>query len=184
MKTTIFILLSFVLLGCTGSSKQYILSVDSSTIYTMGKKSTQIGVDKVTVPGYMEESRIAVGKNGGEISYSDAIWAVTTAKALTQTLIRTLQKRFSKPYIYVYPWDIERENGIRTKVTIHSFIYANGLVTLEATYFIKRIGSKNKKSHMYSTQVASSSDTASIVNAMSRAFGKLSVDIAQNISKR
>ncbi|HIP60929.1 MAG TPA: membrane integrity-associated transporter subunit PqiC [Sulfurovum sp.] len=181
MKTAIFIVLSFVILGCTGSSKQYILSVDNSSLQSITKKNTQIGVDKVSVPGYMEENRIAIQESAGAITYSSDIWAVPTAKALTQTLIRTLQKRFSNPNVYLYPWDIERENGIRVKVTINSFIYSNGTVNLEATYFTKRIGSKSKRSHMYSTQVPSSSDTAAIVKAMSIAFGRLSADIAQKI---
>jgi len=182
MKTAIFIILSFFILGCTGSSKQYMLSVDNSSLQSMAKKSTQIGVDKVSVPGYMEENRIAIRESAGAITYSRDIWAVPTAKALTQTLIRTLQKRFSNPNVYLYPWDIERENGIRVKVTINSFIYSNGIVDLEATYFTKRIGSKSKRSYIYSTQVPSSSDTASIVKAMSIAFGRLSADIAQKIA--
>jgi len=187
MKNAIFIVLSFAILGCTGSSKQYMLSVDNSSLQRITKKSTQIGVDKVSVPGYMEENRIAIRESAGAITYSSDIWAVPTAKALTQTaltrtLIRTLQKKFSNPNVYLYPWDIERENGIRVKLTINSFIYSNGIVDLEATYFTKRIGSKGKRSHMYSTQVPSSSGTEAIVKAMSIAFGRLSADIAQKIA--
>jgi len=181
MRKTAWILLLLMLAGCGGASTQYLLSVDSEKISHRSHKNVQIAVDKVTVPGYMEESQIAIQKSGGEISYRSEIWAVPTAKALTSTLIRSLQKKFSNPSVYLFPWDVERENGIRVKVTINQFIYSNGIVFLEATYFIKRIGSSHKRSYMFSTQVASAADTASIVQAMDIAFGRLVEEIGQRI---
>jgi len=163
----------FVLGGCGGPSKQYLLSVDHSRISPAAKRSIQIGVDKITVPGYLEESQIAVEKGPGEISYRREIWAVPTAKALTNTLIRALQKKFANPNVYLFPWDVERERGVRVKVSIQRFIYTQGSVVLEATYFIKRIGSSRKRSYMFRTAVPSAEDTASIVEAMDRAFAAL-----------
>jgi uncharacterized lipoprotein YmbA len=180
MRSTIAIGLMFLFVGC-GSSSQYLLSIDSSSIAKSSKRSTQIGIDKITVPGYMEENQIAIEKSTAEISYRSGIWAVPVAKALTQTMISSLQKRFSNPNIYLYPWDIERERGTRAKVSINRFIYSADSVQLEATYFIKRIGSRSKRSYMFSTKVPSGSDTASIVKAMNRAFSKLVDDVARHI---
>jgi len=180
MRNMILIAIALLVVGC-GSSKQYMLSVDSSTLATSHKRSMQIGIDSISVPGYMEESQIAIEESAGQISYRSDIWAVPTSKALTQTMISTLQKKFSNPNVHLYPWDIERERGIRDKETISRFIYSNGAVHLEATYFVKRIGSRSKKSYMYSTKVVSSDDTASIVQAMSSAFAKLVDDVARHI---
>ena len=181
MKQILFVTMLLVLVGCGGASKQYLLSVSPTSISHASKRSVQIGVDKITVPGYMEESQIAIQKDAGEISYRSEIWAVPTPKALTNTLIRSLQKKFSNPNVYLFPWDVEKETGKRVKVTINQFIYSHGAVTLEATYYIKRIGSTHKRSYMFSTQVASSEDTASIVQAMGRAFGKLVEEIGNRI---
>lgn len=144
----------------------------------------QIGVDKVTVPGYMEESQIATQKEGTQISYREEIWAVPTPKALTNTLIQSLQKKFSNPNVFLFPWDVEKEGGVRVKVTVNRFIYHQGRVSLEASYYIKRIGSSRKQSYLFNTALASGADTASIVETMGRAFGKLTEEIGERISRR
>lgn len=180
MKSVILIIVMFAIGGC-GSSKQYMLTVDNSVLSKTGKKSMQIGVDKVSVPGYMEESQIAIEESSGEISYRSDIWAVPTAKALTQTMISSLQKKFSNPNVYLYPWDTEQEKGLRIKVTINRFIYTNGSVRLDGTYFIKPIGRKAKPSYMFSTKIESSSDTASIVHGMNRAFAMLINDVSRHM---
>ena len=181
MRTLWTIITLFAILGCGGASKQYLLSVDATQVTVERHSSVQIGVDKITVPGYMEESKIAIRKSPAEIEYRSEIWAVPTAKSLTDSLIRTLQKTLSNPNVYLFPWDVEKESGKRVKVTINELIYSNGMVTLEATYFIKRIGSSNKKSYFYSTQVSSREDTASIVEAMGRAFARLAVELSAKI---
>jgi len=181
MRQMILIGLVLMIAGCGGASRQYLLSVDTSLISHGAKKGIQIGVDKITVPGYMEESQIAIQKGAGEISYRSEIWAVPTAKALTSTLIRALQKKFSNPNVYLFPWDVEKENGLRIKVTLNQFIYHHGSVSLEATYFIKRIGSTHKRSYIFSTRVASGESTAAIVQAMGVAFAKLVEEIGRKL---
>ena len=183
MKQILFIMTLLALTGCGGASKQYLLSVSPASVSHASKRQVQIGVDKIIVPGYLEESQIAVQKGAGEISYRSEIWAVPTAKALTSTLIRSLQKKFSNPSVYLFPWDVEKENGIRVKVTINQFIYnsGNGSVSLEATYFVKRIGSSHKRSYMFNTAVGSVADTPSIVQAMDAAFGRLIEEIGQKL---
>ncbi len=182
MKQIIFTVVSMVaIIGCVGSSKQYMISADGLTLSKSMPKQMQIAVDKISVPSYMEESRIAIDQGGGQISYRDEIWAVSPSKSLTTTLIRSLQKKFSNPNVYLFPWDVEKERGIRIKVTINRFIYGNGAVHLEATYFIKKIGSNHKKSYLFSTEVNSGSDTPSIVQAMQTAFGRLIEDIGSKL---
>jgi len=182
MKQIFFITALIILTACGTVSKQYLLSVDRTQISQKPHRSTQIGVDKIIVPGYMEESQIATQQEGAQISYRKEIWAVPTPKALTNTLIQSLQKKFSNPNVFLFPWDVEKEGGIRVKVTINQFIYHNGTVGLEATYYIKRIGSTDKRSYLFSTQVASGGDTSDIVEAMGRAFGKLVEEIGGRIS--
>ena len=181
MRQILWTLLLVGLIGCGTASRQYLLSADTAGSTHGTKRSVQIGVDKVTVPGYMEESRIAIEKPGGEISYRDEGWAVPTPKALTNSLIRSLQQRFSNPNVYLFPWDVEREGGLRVKVTIQRFIYSEGRVILEANYFIKRIGSRHKRSYLFRTEVPSEKDTPAIVRAMGRAFGKLTEEIGRRL---
>jgi uncharacterized lipoprotein YmbA len=177
----IAIITLFILIGCGTASKQYLLSADTTHLMATKHKNIQIGVDKVSVPGYLEESKIAIKKSASEIEYRSEIWAVPTAKSLTDSLILSLQKSLSNPNVYLFPWDIEKERGKRVKVTINELIYSNGIVSLEATYFIKRIGSSHKKSYLYSTRIASGGDTVSIVQAMGILVSRLVMEIARKI---
>jgi len=181
MKIIISTIMVFILFGCGGGGNQYLLSPDSLVGVSKHKSSSSIGVDKISVPGYMEESKIATEISAGEMHFMDSKWAVPTSKALTSTLIRSLQKRFHNPNVQLYPWDIEREGGKRVKVIINDFIYSNGTVRLEAVYSILHIGSSRKRSYIYDTKVASAKDAASIVKAMNRAFAKLVNQIANKI---
>ncbi len=182
MKNILLLITLLALSGCGGSTKQYILSTDSLIIGHKAHTRMQIGVDKIAVPGYLDENKIAVEKNPEEISYLDDVWAVPTSKALTDTLIHTLQKKFSNPNIYLYPWGTEKESGRRIKVTINKFIYSGTNVVLETSYFIEHIGGSGKHSYLYSTAVASKNDTTSIVHAMDLAFARLINQISNKIN--
>ncbi len=181
MKQILWVLTLVGVIGCGGASKQYLLSVNGEQVSGAAKHTTQIGVDKIIVPGYLEESRIPVQKPGGEIRYRDEGWAVPAATSLTNSLIYALQKRFSNPNVYLFPWDVEREQGMRIKVVIQRFIYSGGKVILEANYFIKRIGSRHKRSYLFAVEVPSAEDTPSVIRAMGDAFGKLTAEIGQKL---
>ncbi len=181
MKQIFWAMILLGLIGCGGISRQYLLSAGRDHTLPVAKRTAQIGVDKITVPGYLEENRIAVQKPGGEISYRDEGWAVPTSKSLTSSLIRSLQKRFSNPDVYLFPWDVEREQGIRVKVMIHRFIYSEGKVILEASYFIKRIGSSHKRSYLFTTEIPSAEETSAIVQTMDGAFAKLTEAIGRRM---
>jgi len=180
MRYILYTVLILILAGCGGGGNQYLLSMDNQVKHYK-KRSTQIGIDKISVPGYMEESKIATEVSQGEIHYLDSKWAVPTSRALTKTLIRTLQRRFDNPNVQLYPWDIDSQNGVRVKVIINDFIYSNGVVRLEAVYTIMRVDSSRKRSYIYKTTVASTEDIPSVVRAMSRAFTKLSLHISKKI---
>ena len=181
MKPIFWAIILWGLIGCGGISKQYLLSTNRYPASPVAKRTVQIGVDKITVPGYLEENRIAVQKPGGEISYRGEGWAVPVSKSLTDSLIRSLQKRFSNPNVYLFPWDVERERGMRVKVVIQRFIYSGGKVILEANYFIKRIGSRHKRSYLFAVEVSSAEDTPSVIHAMGDAFGRLAAEIGRKL---
>ncbi len=174
----LFVILAILVAGC-GTPKQYMLS--SANISKAKAKSMQIGVDKVEVPSYLQENRIPIKISNAQMKYSDAIWAVDPSKALTQILISSLQKRFSNPNVYLYPWDIEKESGKRVKLRISKFIYDGKNVVLEASYFIQPIAGGAKRSYLFGTKVTSDDDTASIIKSMNRAYTKLIIAISHRI---
>lgn len=181
MKYIIATIVLLMGLGCTATHKQYLLSIDKESVSVAHHKSIQIGVDKVIVPGYMEENLIATKKGDAQIIYRKGVWAVPASKALTDTLIQSFQIKFSNPDVYLFPWETDSESGIRIKVIVGQFIYSDGYVELRATYCIYDIKNSNKKSYMYVSKLESGEETLEIVRAMNRLFGGLADEIGNKL---
>jgi uncharacterized lipoprotein YmbA len=175
--------LFMILVGCGGSGTEYLLSVPASPSRSLHMRHHQIGVDQVTVPDYLSGNKIPKMDTPGEISYCDsAVWVSPPEKALTQHLIGHLKKRFLTPSVYRYPWDVEKGGGVRLKVEINKFIYANSAVELEANYYVEPMAGSRRVSKFFKTSVpVRKGETALIVVGMNRAFDKLAAQVARTI---
>ena len=168
--------------GCVSSGNYYVLSVASqpATVYT--NKSRSIGVEKVTVPGYLYKREIAVAKTSNQISLlSGAVWGEDLDDGLTQRLISFLQKKFNQPSVYGYPWDTNRQPTIKIKVHVTRFIAQGDRVYLDANWEVENIKSHRRVAKLFSTSVPTKSDASSIVEAMNRAFGELEEEVARGV---
>ena len=174
------ILLSFS--GCITSSNYYVLSIapQPNTLYV--NKNISIGVKKVTVPEYLYKREIAVAKTSSQISIiSGAVWGEDLDAGLTHRLISFLQKKFQQPNVYAYPWGVDRQPSVKVLVDVTRFIAQGGKVYLDANWEVMHVSTNKRKSKLFSTTVSTSSDAASIVDAMDRAFGQLEEDVARGI---
>ena len=180
MKKIFFTLLSLMILnGCVStSSNYYVLSMPSnpSVIY---KNNSVIGVEKITVPGYLYKREIAVAKNTNQITLlNNAVWGEDLDAGLTQRLISFLQKKFNQPNVYAYPWGIEKQPTAKVSVQINRFIAHGDKVYLDANWEVIDIRTKKHKARLFSTAVSTGSDADSIVSAMNTAFGQLEENVA------
>ena len=168
--------------GCGGPAQQYILSQPGGAVARTHRSVAQIGVDKVAVPAYLAGNKIPIQSAAGELTFCDAaIWATAPEKGLTNHLIAYLQKSFSTPNVYRYPWDIERSNGVRLKVTLNRLVYVEQeqAVVLEASYFVESLRGKRRRAKLFTTRVpVAKGETPLIVAAMNRAFDKLASNAA------
>jgi len=168
--------------GCVSSGNYYVLSVASQPTTVYANKSRSIGVEKVTVPGYLYKREIAVAKTSNQISLlNGAVWGEDLDAGLTQRLISFLQKKFNEPNVYGYPWGMDRQPRIKVKVHVTRFIAQGDRVYLNANWEVENMRSHKRNAKLFSTSVPSQSDAGSIVNAMNRAFGKLEEDIARGV---
>lgn len=180
MKKIFFTLLSLMLLnGClTSASNYYVLSMPSnpSVVY---KNNSVIGVEKITVPGYLYKREIAVAKNANQITLlNNAVWGEDLDAGLTQRLISFLQKKFNQPNVYAYPWGMERQPTRKVKVDVTRFIAQGDYVYLDANWVIENMHTHTSKAKLFSTKVATGSDASAIVSAMDKAFGELEESVA------
>ena len=184
MKKKLFIAIVslFVLSGCVGSSNYYVLSIASqpSTVYANAHRV--IGVEKISVPGYLYKRQIAVAKSNSQIGYlSGNEWGEDLDEGLTNRLIYFLQKKFREPRVYEYPWHLEKKPTQKVKVQITRFIAYGDKVYLDANWEIKN-RSGASRSRLFSTSVATASgNAANIVSSMDIAFGQLEESIASGL---
>jgi cholesterol transport system auxiliary component len=172
----------FTFSGCGSSGSYYVLSVASqpTTIYKSRHKI--IGVEKITIPGYLYKREIAVAKSSSQITLlSGAIWGEDLDDGLTNRLISFLQKKFKEPSVYAYPWNVERVPTIKIKVQITRFIAQGNRVYLDADWEVEHIGTGKRRARLFSTSVATGSDASSIVSSMDQAFKELEESIATGI---
>ena len=179
---TIITLLS--LTGCITSSNYYVLSVASHPSVVYSNRNSVMGVEKITVPGYLYKREIAVARSSSQITLlSGAVWGEDLDDGLTHRLISFLQKKFQQPSIYEYPWNLDRVPDLKVKVQISRFIAQGDRVYLDANWEVENMRTHKRKARLFSAAVPTKNDASSIVAAMDQAFGKLEEDIAQGVHR-
>lgn len=173
----------FGLTSCfSGSSSYYVLSVASQPTHVYAISDMVIGVEKVTVPGYLYKRDIAVAQSNSQITLlGNAQWGEDLDAGLSARLIGFLQKKFNQPNVYAYPWGINHQPNIKVSVHITRFIAQGDKVYLDATWSIENMKTKRRKARLFSTSVPTKSDTKSIVSSMDRAFAEFEETVAVGI---
>ena len=169
--------------GCLSTtSNYYVLSVASQPLVVYPNAHKVIGVEKVTVPGYLYKRDIAVARSSSQITLlSNALWGEDLDGGLTNRLIGFLQKKFNQPDVYAYPWGIDKQPHIKVSVQISRFIAQGDIVYLDATWSLENLKTKKRKARLFHTSVATSTDVESIVSAMDKAFIEFEETIAMGV---
>ena len=182
-----YILWSFIailLVGCGVSSNYFLISPLDTKLYH-SKKLPTIGVEKISLPQYLQQNRVVVQLSPTQVSYrQNDIWAEDMEESLTKQLITKLQKSFNHPYVYAYPWNLSKQAGLKVKVSISRFIAYGDHIYLDANWEIYNIDTQKSVSRLFSVKVPTTQDTTSIVSNMSRAFDNLSSTITQEINRK
>jgi cholesterol transport system auxiliary component len=182
IKSIIAIIALFGFSGCGSSGNYYVLSVASQPSTTYPNRYKDIGVEKITVPGYLYKREIAVAQTSSQIRLlSGAVWGEDLDDGLTQRLISFLQKKFRAPSVYAYPWNMDRIPTVKVKVQITRFIAQGDRVYLDADWEVENIRTGKRKARLFSITVATKSDASSIVSSMDQAFKQLEESIASGI---
>jgi len=175
----------FVLNGClSSSSNYYVLSVASQPSVTYKNRHHVIGVEKITVPGYLYKRDIAIAQSSSQITLlGDALWGEDLDAGLTNRLIGYLQKKFNQPDVYTYPWGTTTQPEIKVSVHISRFIAQGSHVYLDATWSLENLKTKKRKARLFTTLVPTQTDTKSIVSAMDKAFSQFEESVAVGVKR-
>ncbi len=183
-KYIVWSFLTLLFIGCGASSSYFVLATPSTIKTYHTNALPTIGVDKISLPEYLQQNKIAIQLSPTQISYKSDIWAGDMETLLTKDLIATIQKSFNNPYVYAYPWNLSKQAGMRVKVSISRFIAYKDTIYLDANWEIYNIKTQQSFSKLFSTTVPTKPDTASVVANMSKAFAKLSTTVTQQIADK
>jgi len=184
MKKYILLLIGSLIVGCSVTSNNYFIFKEP-TVKGKYKKNLSdkiIGIEKIILPEYMQQSKIVIQTSPTEIKYLDnSLWAEDMENSLTKKLITIIQKSFKNSRVYSYPWGVATEPKIRISILINRYISYSGYVYLEGNWTIK-----NKsvyKNHQFNIKIATQQDIKSIVSNMNIAFDKLSYLIVLELTR-
>ena len=168
--------------GCVGSSNYYVLSVVSQPQTVYPRHNKVIGVEKITIPGYLYKREIAFAKTKSQIAFmSGSEWGEDLDEGLTHRLISYLQKKFREPRVYEYPWNTDKKPNQVVKVQITRFIAYGDRVYLDANWEIKNASGRSR-SNLFSTSVLTTAGKPeAIVSSMDIAFRKLENAISNGL---
>jgi len=176
------LLLFIVLLGSACSTKKVAYTLQTSQITPIRTIHTQIGVKKITLPEYLNSNKILV-KEGNLIKELDANFIAYPDELFTQKTIVALKQKLNNPNVFLYPWDVKKKKGFIVEIIIDNYLYSNGYVYLEGSYFIKRANGKRIIAKNFSLKKESTPEAESIVASLDELFSSLIDEIAQKIAR-
>lgn len=98
-----------------------------------------VGIREVRLPGYLDNSRIALRTGASQLSYNDFnLWAEPLDKAVAGTLSRQMRARIGADRVDVYPWTDGVPREVEVRIQFDTFEGdASGSVRASGRYVLK-----------------------------------------------
>jgi uncharacterized lipoprotein YmbA len=191
MLIKLFLLLSAVLLlSCSGSkpSRYYLLSEMTEPEPVKDKQNElRIGIGPVRFPEYLKRPQIGYYVGDNQLSYAEYDrWAEPIDLNFMRVLSDNLSGLLGTNTIYTYPFIAASELDYQLVLDVHEFeMSTKGDVRLSVQWQIVDASDQQSLVTQRSTFIekAIPENYPSIVLAMSRALGKLSIEIVGDIKK-
>ncbi len=181
------LLITFVLLmvGCSSAPSHYYSLLNVKQPHsTYPSKGKSIGVEQVIMPKNLSGRRLFIATANHQIkNVSGARWAQNLDTELTHRLIEFLQKKFTQPSVYLYPWETSVAPDVKLTLNITRFIASEGQVHLQANWIIGNLTEAKRNTHLFNTMVATNMRVDDVVRAMDLGFSQLEAKIALTIKQ-
>jgi len=153
-----------------------------------GPARAELRVGPGRIPGYLDNSKIAVDAGANRVQYLDlSRWAEPLSKGLNRVLGENLASRLNRPQLTVYPDPAFGSSGYEVRYTLERFEgELAGTVTLVASWqVVERSSGKRIAGARSLYEVAaepSDKDVAAYVERLSKAVGQWADEVAAAIS--
>jgi len=173
-----------LLSGCATVSKStnhYLMSPVAPAT-TLPPLNFAVGVGPVTLADHLQRQNIIVRKSPTRVHIApDDRWAAPLPAHLSALLATNLRQRLGLPNIPTFPWPQVTRVDYQVTVHITRFIYYGDRVYLDAHWRLLNGPSTVVAEHPAVIEEVCGADYDSIVDAMSRAVGRLSDKISDTI---
>ena len=181
--TTLFLATFIALNGCTGT--RHYLMTPASPDTTPPPTEVAIGVGPVTLAGHLQRKNIVTRTSATRIRIAqDDYWAIPLDTHLLDLLATNLRQRLGIDNTPNFPWPPSTRVDYQITVHITRFIHEGDYVYLDAYWRILDGPSSKVADDSITIGESSGSNYDQIVNAMSRAVGRLADHIADAIRVR
>jgi uncharacterized protein len=187
---TLFFLVSCMnLTPQENSARYYVLSAiapESEPEFPGFDPQMRIGVDRVTLPGYLDTERIVTQNAQNEFILSDFdLWAEPLAGGIEQTVAKNISALTGLVAVETYPWRAGLKKAVKIRITVEDFYAeASGPILLDVQWRIDFPGKRKPffGEHVYRVECFAGADYPEIAAAMSQAIEIFTRDIVQEIT--
>lgn len=184
----------FSLAGCVSLTPQedsvhyYVLSAikpGGQPEFTTLDPQMRIGVDRVTIPGYLDTERIVTQNAQNEFILADFdVWAEPIAGGIEQTVAKNISALTGLSGVETYPWRTGLKRAVKVRITVEDFYaQASGPILFDVQWRIDFPGKRKPiwGEHVYHVPCPPGASYMQIAAAMSQAIEELSRDILEEI---
>lgn len=167
-------------------SRFYMLTAarEAPEVSTAATSDLSVGVGPVSFPGYLVRPQLVtrVGQNEVRISQNDR-WAEPIERGFVRTLAENLESLLGTERIVLHPWYGSTSLDFSVRLEVHRFEADTlGTVTLDSHWFLEDgAGERLVDRESDYRETADGDDVGARVAAQSRALGRLSREIAEEI---
>lgn len=168
----------------TGEPRYYMMSPVAPPHPTEPIPDLALGVGPFALADYLQRANLVTRESPSRVHVAaEHKWAATLDTHLTELLAEDLRMRLGLPGVHVYPWQPGTRLDYQLTADVSRFIHQDGAVYLDARWHLfDRSNGKTIEGFSKITEPAAA-DYDEIVNAMSRAVGRLADDIVAKLSQ-
>lgn len=166
----------------TGEPRYYLMSPVAPSQPPGAAPELVVGVGPLNLADYLQRANIVTRESSSRVHVApEHKWGAALDSHLAELLAEDLRMRLGLAGVHVYPWNPGVRLDYQLVADITRFIHQDSAVHLDARWqLIDRGGGKSRSGFTRITEPAAA-DYDEIVDAMSRAVGRLADDVATRL---
>lgn len=170
--------------GCTAKINYYLMSPIAGSEPPTQEHKAKLGVGPIQLADYLQRQNVVTRTSSSRIEVPrEHKWGSSLESHITETLAENLRQRLGLKGVVVYPWQPGTTIDHQLTADFIQFIYQESAVILEANWILRKRSTGQFVDGFSRISEPSTDDYDDVVDAMSRALGKMSDQIAMKVQQ-